>query len=97
MPGQLAGGHCACVGQTESTSFPRAVRKGIRGEQENLDGWKSGVGRIAAIRSACKKEKEGRQTKTSESSKSKGGPRRGPPETRGGVFCKAGKEFGGRE
>lgn len=34
LPGQQAGDHCVRAGLTKSTSFPRAVRKGIGGEQE---------------------------------------------------------------
>lgn len=33
LPGQQAGVHCVRAGLTKSTSFPRAVRKGIGGEQ----------------------------------------------------------------
>lgn len=32
LPGQQAGDHCVRAGLTKSTSFPRAVRKGIGGE-----------------------------------------------------------------
>lgn len=69
LPGQQSGDHCVRVGLTKSTSFPRAVKKGKEGEQKEVEeerGWmvgrnKGGYERkIAAIRSACKKKKEGR-------------------------------------
>lgn len=36
LPGQQAGGHCERAGLTKSTSFPRAVRKGIGGVLEPM-------------------------------------------------------------
>lgn len=39
LPGQQAGDYCVCVGLTESTSFPRAVRKGIGAKQEKGVHW----------------------------------------------------------
>ncbi len=41
LPGQQAVDHCGRAGLTKSTSFPRAVRKGIGGGQERgVCGWK---------------------------------------------------------
>lgn len=34
LPGLHVGDHCVRAGPTKSTSFPRAIRKGIGGEQE---------------------------------------------------------------
>lgn len=38
LPGQQAGVHCECAGLSKSTSFPRAVKKGIGGELETERG-----------------------------------------------------------
>lgn len=57
LPGQRAGAHCVRAGLAKSTSFPRAVKKGIGGAQQAL---KEDCGNKISVRDRERKEhKEG--------------------------------------
>lgn len=90
LPGQQAGVHCVRAGRTKSTSFPRAVRKGIGGEQEAM---KEDCSNKISMQ---EKERRGLGGEGGGGGRAEKGYR-GAPETRGGdgaVVERGGEECG---
>lgn len=93
LPGQQAGGHCERAGLTKSTSFPRAVRKGIG---RVLEPMKEDCSNKISVQ-----EKEGRWTRELRTGEENDWERamRGHSETSGsdGWVVERGKAFQKRE